>query len=302
MYIRTHISLSCLSSPPPTSTLPHRYPSHTLFSPSLLPHTHIFVPRVVCVACSSYGCSRAIPFLNHLSIDAQWGHRHKHQLPPRPTPPHTHSLPLLSFTTFMSSNLPPLQTAYTILDSRGAGKGCHHHHLHHSPLLSPAGRVEGSLLLRLRLRLRLLLLLFSKHKDALVEVCVCPYITRLTVVFVAQVFLCFVRRILLKIHDKSKRDCGRRTHCQFVRLWTARHFMDSWLNILHRLCKYFIQTPSHAHFSFVSFFIPLTSTLPPRHPSHTLFSPSLLPTHTSLFQGTCVWPEARMGVRVRFHF
>ena len=132
MYIRTHISLSCLSSPPPTSTLPHRYPSHTLFSPSLLPHTHIFVPRVVCVACSSYGCSRAIPFLNHLSIDAQWGHRHKHQLPPRPTPPHTHSLPLLSFTTFMSSNLPPLQTAYTILDSRGAGKGCHHHHLHHS--------------------------------------------------------------------------------------------------------------------------------------------------------------------------
>ena len=49
----------------------------------------------------------------------------------------------------------------------------------------------------------------------------------------------------------------------------------------------FMHTRSHAHFSFVSFLTPLTSPLPPRYPSRTLFSLPFLPpppsTHTRIF-------------------
>ena len=92
---------------------------------------------------------------------------------------------------------------------------------------------------------------------------VCSRITRLTVVLAPQCFTMFC--------VKSKRDCGRTAHCHFVRFWTARHVMDSWLNIFDSLvqdnlsCKPArpLHTPIH----------PTPASLPP--------SPSHPPTHTT---------------------
>ena len=69
-------------SPPPVDwwkeARTHRLPTH--FNPPCPPrypsHTHLCAE-----GSSSYGCSRAIPSSNHLSIDAQLGHRHTQPLP-----------------------------------------------------------------------------------------------------------------------------------------------------------------------------------------------------------------------------
>ena len=198
-----------------------------------------------------------------------------------PTPlstPHTHALS--SFPTLLSSFLPLLHTACTILStspllaegvgSRGAVKGCHHHHHHHRTYFPWRRERRGgfSFSFSFSFSPSLSPFFFSlSDTKMLLSRCVCSCVTRLTVVFWHSVLRRFVHLIFLLLKknlDKSKRYCGRTAQLPFV----ARHLMDSWLKYLD--CLY--ETIFHAHplertyLSHLNSSSPLTS---PPSPSHT---------------------------------
>ena len=103
--------------------------------------------------------------------------------------------------------------------------------------------------------------LFTFVKDTPVEVCMCACFWTHRCVFGTSFYdvLC-AESLYKKRTDKSKRDCGKTTHCHYV------HFgLISWIDCTKQS---FMHTRSHVHFSFLSFLTPITSLLPNRCPSH----------------------------------